>query len=198
MATVDVLLPTQGIREQGLIFQIDAFLNQSYRKMQLWVLIDSDNASFVASTIKAKVKRHERVKLIIVPEEWRGKHGHRPIKYAIENLPLEGDFVMTSGDDDCVMPWGVEKLAENTNDVDMVIGLCHATRRNHDDSEVVLGKNIVLGEITGSCCLYRTSRVKEVGYDDELYEADWVLISKMLHYPSRQINSVIFVMPQSF
>ena len=195
---IDVLLPTEGKRMDGLIFQIQSILNQSYRSQKLWVLIDSDSPRIIESTIRARLSPQARFEIKVVPEEWRGNWGHRPIKWALEHLPLEGEWVITSGDDDCIMEWALQRLAENTKDVDMVVGFCIPTTREHDAVPLFLGDKIEKGKITGSCCLYRRSRLMEVGYDDSTYEADWDLIEKMLEFPYRQVASVLFVMPQSF
>ena len=195
---VDILIPTKGERINGLLYQIGAFLNQNYLKITIWVLIDSD----IFDVINARIRdtyphRHHELKTIKVPDEWRGDYGHNPIRYAIEKLPLKGEWFNTSGDDDCVMEWGIGCLIENSDDVDMVIGKCIPTRRNHDYQRDILGRDIELGKITGSCCLYRTERVREIGYPTDNYNADWMLIEEMVKGNFRKIDSVIYVMPQS-
>lgn len=198
---IDILLPTTGKRMDGMIFQIQAFLNQSYKRLTVWVLVDSDNFNLVQARIKDRVFQYSNIEIIKVPDEWRGNHGHNAIKYALEKLPLKSEWFNTSGDDDCVMPWAMEHLIADSYDVDMVIGKCIATDRKHDYVDVILGKNIKLGEITGSCCLYRTSKVREFGYSltENNYNADWELINKMVNKANwRKIDSVIYVMPQEF
>jgi len=195
---VDVLLPTSGERINGLIFQIQAILNQSHKDLRLWTLIDNDQPKILRDIIRSRVNDDVRHKMVTIPEEWRGGWGHKPIKYAIENLPLDGEWLITTGDDDVVMEWALEELVANGSDVDMVVGLCVPVRRNHDCVNIVLGEKVELGRITGSCCLYKTERVKELGYDDNLYEADWILIEKMSKYPYKQIESALFVMPQDY
>lgn len=195
---IDVLLPTAGQRMNGYLFQVQAILNNSYKNIRLWSLIDHDDPKVVRNKVHEELKFDNRHTLVEVPTEWRGKHGHRPIKYVIENLPLDGEWIITSGDDDVIMEWALEKLIDNGNEVDMVIGMCDPVKRNHDYVDTVLGEKLECGRITGSCCLYKRERVQEVGYDDSLYEADWVLIEKMLNYPHRQINTVLFAMPQDY
>ena len=193
---IDVLLPTQGKRMNGLKFQIQAILNNSYKDIRLWTLIDADNAREVEAEIdKIKDPRHY---VVVVPKEWRGNWGHRPIRYAIEELPLEGEWIITSGDDDVITEWALDELIKKSDGVNMVVGICLPVSRMLTQTNRVLGEHMGLGQITGSCCLYRASTVKEVGYDDSTYEADWTLISKMMRFPFRQIRSVLFVMPQSF
>lgn len=195
---IDVLIPTEGKRINGLLYQIYAFLNQSYNMITIWVLIDSSQSYQIEKhIIESMGVVHGSVNLIHVPKEWSGNHGHNAIRYALGALPLRGTWFNTSGDDDCVMEWGMERLVANSDDVDMVIGKCIPTRRNHDYQEGVLGRNLGLGMITGSCCLYRTSKVKELGYPTDEYNADWILIEKMLEGNFRKIDSVIYVMPQS-
>jgi hypothetical protein len=193
---IDVLLPTQGKRMNGLKFQIQAILNNSYKDIRLWTLIDSDNAEEVRAELSKTL--HKRHNIIIVPEEWRGNWGHRPIKYAIEELPLKGEWLITSGDDDVITEWALDELIKQSQGVNMVVGICLPVSRMLCQTDRVLGEHMALGQITGSCCLYRLSSVKEVGYDDSTYEADWKLIEKMMRFPFRQIKSVLFVMPQSF
>jgi hypothetical protein len=199
---IDVLIPTAGKRVDGLIYQINAFINQSYEFRTIWVLIDVesfDEFNILKKKIDAETKRYAPVKMMHVPDEYRGKHGHGPIKYAVEKLPLEGDWIITSGDDDSVMPWALEKLIEASDGVDMVVGRVVPVKRNHEYLENhVLGYNMLHGHITGSCCLYRASRLKELGYDDSRYDADWDMIEKMMEYRYKRINTVLFVMPQSF
>ncbi len=195
---INVLLPTQGKRMNGLIFQIQAILNNSYKDIRLWTLIDHDDPKVVRNKIYEELKFDDRHKLIEVPQEWRGNWGHRPIRYAIEELPLEGEWVITSGDDDVITEWALDELIKQSHDVNMVVGICVPVSRMLGLTKAILGLNMVLGAITGSCCLYRLSTVKEVGYDDSTYEADWALIEKMMKFPFRQIKSVLFVMPQSF
>lgn len=196
--SIDVLIPTQGKRINGLIYQIQAFLNQSYKFVNVWVLVDSEDFNFIEYTIKRRLAPpYSRVHVINVPREWGGNYGHNPIRYAIERLPLNGVWLNTSGDDDCVMEWGMGHLIDNSDDVDLVIGKCIPTKRNHDYDGDVLGRDIELGKVTGSCCLYRTSKVKEIGYSSENYNADWILIEKMMEGNFRKIDSVIYVMPQS-
>lgn len=201
---VDVLLPTRGERMNGLLYQAWAFLNQSYPNLTLWILVDSDRFKGIETELKSNLpllpsQLTEKFKIVEIPSEWRGRWGHGAIRYAIENLPLEGEWLITSGDDDCVMEWGVKSLVEGSNDnVDMVVGLCIPVKRNYDIVRGYLGERIEKGNITGSCCLYRRSRVMEVGYDDSTYAADWVLINKMMKFPYKQLNTVLFVMPQSY
>lgn len=196
---VDILIPTKGERINGLMYQIGAFLNQNYLKITIWVLIDSDNFDVINARIRDTFPhRHHLLKTINVPDKWRGNYGHNPIRYALEELPLEGEWFNTSGDDDCVMEWGIGHLVENSDDVDMVIGKVLAVRRNHDQVNCVLGSEMEWSKITGSCCLYRTSKVREIGYSAEGYSADWHLIKKMMEGNFRKINSVIYVMPMSF
>ena len=196
---IDVLLPTQGKRMNGLKFQIQAILNNSYKDIHLWVLIDCDNAHDIEDEIDVMgYYPNERFTSIVVPEEWQGNWGHRPIKYAIEELPLEGDWIITSGDDDVITEWALDELIKQSDGVNMVVGICLPVSRMLGQTDRVLGEHMGLGQITGSCCLYRSSSVKEVGYDDSTYEADWKLIEKMMRFPYRQIKSVLFVMPQSF
>ncbi len=195
---IDILIPTKGDRINGLLYQIHAFLNQSYNMLTIWVLIDSNNPNGVKKHIgESLMVSYGNVRLIQVPEEWRGNHGHNPIRYALEELPLRGTWFNTSGDDDCVMEWGMEHLIAASDDVDMVIGKCIPTRRNHDYESEILGKDIELGKITGSCCLYRTDKVREIGYPIKGYNADWELIEKMMEGNFRKIDSVVYVMPQS-
>ena len=199
---VDVLIPTAGERVDGLIYQINAFVNQSYKDKKIWVLVDvEDEGAFgvLKARIHDRTRRYAPIETIQVPSEYRGKHGHGPIKYAVEKLPLDGDWIITSGDDDSVMPWALEKLIEASNGVDMVVGRCIPVKRNHGYLENhVLGYHMLHGHITGSCCLYRTSRLKELGYDDSRYDADWDMIEKMMEYRYSKVEAVLFVMPQSF
>lgn len=195
---IDVLLPTEGKRMNGLIFQIYSILNQSYRSHTLWVLVDSDKAQMVERELKIKFPFNGKLKVAVVPDEWRGNWGHKPIKWALEHLPLEGEWVITSGDDDCITEWALQRLIERSDDVDMVVGMCIPVTREQEAVPMFLGDEMKLGKITGSCCLYRRSRLMEVGYDDETYEADWVLIKRMMEFSYRRITSVLFVMPQSF
>ena len=110
---VDVLIPTAGKRVDGLIYQINAFVDQSYTHKTIWVLIDVDSdAEFhvLRARIFDRTRRYAPIEIIRVPEDYRGKHGHGPIRYAIERLELTGDWIITSGDDDSVMPWALEEL----------------------------------------------------------------------------------------
>lgn len=195
---VDILLPTKGERLNGLVFQVNAILNQSYKNRILWVLVDGDEGIY--DLIKRTLSEQCRgaYEVIQVPIGWKGNWGHRPIKWALENLPLEGEWVITSGDDDCIMEWAIKELVDNSESVDTVIGICIPTKRDYSFVKFYLGETIAFANITGSCCLYRRSKVMEVGYDDSKYEADWILIEKMIKFPYRHINSVLFVMPQSF
>ncbi len=199
---VDVLIPTVGKRVDGLIYQINAFVDQSYKYRNIWVLVDVDTEDeflVLRARIFDRTVRYATIEIIRVPEDYRGKHGHGPIRYAVERLDLTGEWIITSGDDDSVMPWALESLVTASNGQDMVVGRCIPVKRNHGYLENhVLGYHMLHGRITGSCCLYRASRVKELGYDDSRYDADWDMIEKMMQYPHRKIETVLFVMPQSF
>jgi len=187
---IDILLPTTGERYDGLIYQIEAVLNQSYRSVHLWVLVDGE----------AVVKRFldSRVSIVKVPKEFSGNHGHTPIKWALETLPLDGEWVWMTGDDDCLLPWGIEGLVKEGAGADMITGVCLAVSRGKQwvAERTPLGLEMQLGRVTGSSCLYRRSRLNEVGYDDVGYTADWTLIKKMLKFPCKHTNHVIAVMPQ--
>lgn len=199
---VDVLIPTAGKRVDGLIYQINAFVDQSYNHKTIWILVDVDSENEYAvlrARIFDRTRRYAPIEIIHVPEEYRGKYGHAPIRYAIEKLPLDGKWIITSGDDDSVMPWALEELMKSSDGVDMVVGKCIPVRRdlkylpNH-----VLGEDIAHGHITGSCCLYSSEKIKTLGYDDSRYDADWDMIEKMKRFPYNKIDTVLFVMPQSF
>jgi hypothetical protein len=202
MDKVDVLIPTAGKRVDGLIYQINAFVDQSYKHKRIWVLIDvDDEAKFhvLRARIFDRTRRYAPIDIIRVPKEYRGKHGHGPIKYAIERLDLDGDWIITSGDDDSVMPWALEELIKASSGVDMVIGKVIPVRRDHKYlPNHVLGEDITHGHVTGSCCLYRTEKIKTLGYDDSRYDADWDMIEKMKRFPFNKIDTILFVMPQSF
>lgn len=199
---VDVLIPTAGKRVDGLIYQINAFVDQSYNHKTVWVLVDvetEDEYAVLRARIFDRTRRYAPIEVVRVPDEYRGKHGHAPIRYAIEKLDLQGDWIITSGDDDSVMPWALEELIKSSGGVDMVVGLVVPVRRDLKYLENhVLGVNMMHGHITGSCCLYSAEKIKTLGYDDSRYDADWDMIEKMMRFPYKQINTVLFVMPQSF
>ena len=44
---IDILIPTAGKRMNGLLFQIAAFLNQSYHRLTVWVLVDHDDFDLI-------------------------------------------------------------------------------------------------------------------------------------------------------
>ena len=199
---IDVLIPTAGRRVDGLIYQINAFVDQSYQYKTVWVLIDVDSdAEFhvLRARIFDRTRRYAPIEIVRVPEDYRGKHGHGPIRYAVERLDLMGDWIITSGDDDSVMPWALEELIKESAGVSMVIGKVLPVRRDHKYlPHHVLGDNITHGHITGSCCLYSAEKIKTLGYDDSRYDADWDMIEKMMRFPHKQIDTILFVMPQSF
>lgn len=195
---IDVLMPTQGIRFEGLVYQIVAILNQKHRALTLWVLVDTEDDS-ILHDIEDIVRRvpSPKIQIVRVPSEWGGHWGHRPIKYAIEHLPLEGEWVFMTGDDDCIPVWSLDGLMAASEGVDMVCGLCIGLTRNQEYTGEVWGQDLAINKATGSCCMYRLETVKELGYSDDRYAADWDLIERFLTAgkPYRKINKVISIMP---
>lgn len=190
---IDILLPTNGKRMDGLKAQISSILNQTHKDIHLWILMDGCEIEVECIEIQ-----DNRVTFISTPEERGGNYGHGAIKWALSDLPLTGEFVWMTGDDDCLLPWGFEGLVHESEGYDMVTGVCLAVTRGHTwaGELTALGVTIHSGMITGSSCIYRRDRLLKVGYDDSCYEADWVLIKKMLDYPCKQTLHTIAVMPQ--
>lgn len=203
---VDILLATNGKRLNGLIYQCNAILNQSYKDLNLYVLLDCENHKEVADAVNKRVVNDDRLKFIVVPLSFSGSWGHPAMRYAIEYCELEGEWVVFSGDDDCMTEWCIQSLIDSSLNVDMVIGKVIPVCKNNDavfirkDLPVnyVLGCEIEMGKITGSNCMYRLLRLKELGYSDSVYTADWELIKKFVNYPFKMIDTVLFVMPQNF
>lgn len=195
---ISILLPTTGKRIAGLNYQMAACMNQTYPGVRLLILADCEKYEYETIKFNAAKFNDSRITVYKVPDEFRGKWGHAPIRWAVEQLPLENWF-LTTGDDDAMLPWAAEKLVEAIEQFptsDIIIGKCLPVKRNADALRMMLGDEIRLGKITGSCCIYKTDSVKKIGYDDSEYIADWVLIEKMMEMNYTLINTVLFVMPQ--
>jgi len=186
MDKITVLLPTDGKKINGLNYQIDAVLNQSHKNLELVVL---------SSYADLDIKRDDpRFKVVRVPEEFWGYWGHKAVRWAVYNLELDGDWLYVLGDDDVLCEWGLEKLIASGEGNDMVIGKVVALNRVNHNIGMTLGADLACGHITGSCCLYRLSRVKEVDYTEDQYEADWILIKAMMKFPYKQIDSLVYLL----
>ena len=203
---VNILLATDGKRINGLIFQCNSILNQSYKNIQLYILLDCENHIEVQKKVGERIVPDDRIKFIIVPLAFSGSWGHSAIRYAIEHCDIQGEWTIFSGDDDCMTEWCIESLVNASDNVDMVIGKVIPVCKDNDavfiskDTPLsyVLGCEIDLGKITGSNCMYKTERLKEIGYKSTEYTADWELIGKFIEYPYKMIDTVLFVMPQNF
>lgn len=187
---IDIILPTIGKRPDGLRYQIDAVLNQSYKDIKLWVLNDTDKDLVIH-------REDERLKKINVPIENHGNAGHNAIKWAIDELPLKGEWIYLIGDDDCLMPWAMSELVAGTDKADMVIGYVVAVHRDYSVAPEVLGSKIELGKITGSCCLFKADKLKNFGWDNSSYISDWIVINKFItECVVNRVKKIIAVMPQ--
>ncbi len=175
---VDIIMPTNNKRPDGLKFQIDAILNQSYKDIKLWLLNDTDGVLEIH-------RQDDRLNKIDVPEGHRGNAGHNAIRWAIENLPLTGDYIYPIGDDDCLTPWAI------------TIAYIVAVHRDYTVAPEILGSKIELGKITGSCCLFKATKLKEFGWDNSSYISDWIVIEKFIKNGSvSRVKKIIAVMPQ--
>ena len=114
---IDILLPTNGKRLEGLKSQIRSVLHQSHEDIHLWVLMDGCNVEAECLDITCEDRR---VTFISVPSEHSGQHGHKAIKWTLAELPLDGEWVWMTGDDDCLLPWGFEGLLHESEGYDMV------------------------------------------------------------------------------
>lgn len=187
---VDIILPTNNKRIAGLKYQIDAVLNQSYQNIKLWLLNDTERDLAIH-------REDYRLKKIDVPEGHHGNAGHNAIKWAIEELPLTGEYIYLIGDDDCLTPWAIDELVKGSENADIVIGFVIAVHRDYTVAPEILGSKIELGKITGSCCLFKTTKLKEFGWDNSSYISDWIVIEKFIKNGSvSRVKKVIAVMPQ--
>ncbi len=189
---VTILLATAGERINGLIYQINACLNQSYKDIELVVLVKNEAHKIVSEAIKVS---DQRMTVVYLPEECDAGYGVKAIAWAIENLNL-GKWLYLTGDDDVLCEWGIEELVKHSEIVEMVVGLCIPLMRSGNRlSGEPFGKIMQRGNVTGSCCLFKVEMVKKLGWPDEHQASDWFLIEKFLGYPFKQIDSVIAIMP---
>lgn len=192
MTAVDIILPTNGKRPDGLAYQIDAILNQSYKNIKLWVLNDTCGELILN-------RKDDRLSDIDVPDGHHGNAGHNAIKWALQSLPLQGEWIYLIGDDDCLAPWAIDELVSASDEkTDMVVAFIVAVHRDHNIATEILGSVMELGKITGSCCLFRASKLKEFGWDNSGYTSDWITMKKFIDSKAeiRKIRKVIAIMPQ--
>ena len=188
---ITILLPTDGKRIKELKYAVSCILNQEYTNIELIVLSSYNDLAPEILEIQ-----DDRFKVVRVPEEHWGYWGHKAVKWAVNDLELKGEWLFIIGDDDVLCRWSLGEMIKNSEGVDMVHGLVIATTRDtYVWSNRILGATMEHGQITGECCIYRLSRVREVGYTEDKYEADWILIKDMMRFPHKQINSIITVMP---
>lgn len=200
---VDFILPTDGKRIAGLNSVIGCCINQvsaDYTKRldihRINVMADGcydnlaieDGLKFIPGAQSvggpARQKTYEVdgtvVRICETPNGPLGKWGHGAIKWAVENLDL-AEWFFVAGDDDVVMPWAIDRLLACAGpDTEAVIGRAPAVKRKSKASYFMLGDRLEHGLVTGSCGLYRTKAVREIGYGDKGYAEDWELIRKLL------------------
>lgn len=202
--SVDFIIPTDGKRIAGVNAMLECCLNQvsaDYARRldihRINILADGcyDTLSIDGHyaprpeepTPSGKAPSRQRsfvlddttIRVIEVPGGPRGKWGHGAIKWAVENLDL-AEWFFIAGDDDVVMPWAIDRLLECAlSDTEAVIGRASAVRRKSKAHYFMLGERLEHGLVTGSCGLYRTKAVREIGYGDKGYAEDWELIRKL-------------------
>lgn len=217
---VDFILPTDGKRVAGLNAQVEACLNQvnaDYTERlgchRINVMADgcydtlSINGNYAPTPAdpspSEKAPGRQRsflldgitVRVIEVPGVPRGKWGHGAIKWAVENLDL-AEWFFIAGDDDVVMPWTIDRLlAAARPDAEAVIGLAYALKRKSKAPYCLLGDRLEHGLVTGSCGLYRTAAIREIGYGDKGYAEDWELIKKLVSRGKvARCNSLVYLL----
>ncbi|MDP2672056.1 MAG: glycosyltransferase family A protein [Candidatus Daviesbacteria bacterium] len=184
-------MPTNGKRPDGLKYQIDAILNQSYKPIRLWLLNDTGSRLDIH-------REDDRLFKEYVPIEHTGNAGHNAIRWAIENLPLKGEYIYLIGDDDCLTPWAINELVAGSDNADITIAYVVAVHRDYTVAPEILGSKIELGKITGSCCLFKADKLKKFGWDNSSYISDWIVIDKFIKSGCvvNRVKKIIAVMPQ--
>ena len=201
---VDFILPADGKRPAGLNSQVESCINQvnaDYTARltchRINVMADgcydtlSINGHYapapeaVIPSVKSPGRQRSFyvdetvIRVVEVPGGPRGRWGHGAIRWAVENLDL-AEWFFIAGDDDVVMPWAIDRLlAAAKPDTEAVIGRAFALRRGSKEPYFQLGQQLQTGLVTGSCGLYRTAAVREIGYGDKTYAEDWELIRKL-------------------
>jgi hypothetical protein len=134
-------------------------------------------------------------RVIEVPGGPLGNWGHLAYRWAGENLDDLGEWTYFVGDDDILLQKALEFFSQNFGENEIVIGRAVSLDRNTYRFNYLLGNEIKVNLITGSCSIYKTAVLKEVGYGDSSYAADWTLINKFVQRGKvAHIKSVVYVL----
>lgn len=201
---VDFIIPTDGKRIAGVNAMLEGCLNQvsaDYSRRlnihRINILADgcydtlsinghySPQPEGPAPSGKSPSRQRSfnldetTIRVLEVPGGPLGQWGHGAIKWAVENLDL-AEWFFIAGDDDAIMPWALDRLLACAGpSTEAVIGRASAVKRKSKAHYFMLGDRLEHGLVTGSCGLYRTKAVREIGYGAKGYAEDWELIRKL-------------------
>ena len=199
---IEILLPTAGKRE-SISNMFDSIMGQTYQDFRLTILADTeDTPSIWGMLAKTKTKAkinglayRGKVRVIEVPNAPLGNWGHSAIRWAFENLNDLAEWSYIVGDDDILLPKTLEIFARHFEGNEMVVGRALSIDRGDYRFNLILGNELKVNLITGSCCIYKTDIVRQVGYDDSCYASDWTIIEKFAKRGKfAHINSLIYVL----
>lgn len=185
---LDVLIVTRKKRLDNLLCQVHTILN-SGMNTRVTIGIEGEYPEFVSKLFPAQL---ERIRIVSgVPQG----DPSIPIQYCMENLEWS-DWMYSSADDDCILPWGLKHLWENRDGVSMVIGqTIGVSRERHlDFSAWKIGRSIEVCHVSTALINMRSLEKLEKPWLTVDPVSDFHLIDRMAKlYPYKITPSVVSV-----
>lgn len=190
MFDVDVLIATSKKLERldNLICQVHTVLNSGINS-RVTVAMEGFYPEFICRFTDEQFKR-----IRIIDDAPQGSPSI-PIKYCMENIEWS-DWLYSTADDDCLLPWGLKHLMEATKDVSMVIGqtLGVSRQRHFDLSAWKIGREIIPCHVSSALINMRSLEMLPKPWLEIDPLSDYFLIEKMSgKFPYKIIPSVISV-----
>jgi hypothetical protein len=189
---IEVFIPTLKQRTNNLLCQIHTALNSGLNVRVTLSLPDESYPEIIENLTESELKYIRLIKNVPQGEP------SIPIKYCLENIEW-GDWLLSVGDDDCILPWGLKHLWDARENVSMVIGQTIGVSRNkhYDFSAWKIGYRIIPCHVSIAFINMRSLEKLPKPWLEIDPLSDFKQIERMSnHFPYKIIPSVVHV--QSF
>lgn len=191
---VDIISVTFGQNENLKCF-INSIKSQTDNRWRLFLIHDGKNNNLKEDLTKNNYLVKDKVFFIEYPERTQ-KYGHVLRKWGLENF-VKSEYVLITNGDNYYTPNMVKEVLSRKED--FIYFNCvhsHKTKNNNNQNDYgYLDAKLNRGWIDIGSAVIKTNIAKKVGFNSELFHADWLYFESILKLkPSTyKINKTLFV-----
>lgn len=191
---VDIISVTYG-QDENLKCFINSIKSQTDNRWRLFIIHDGPNNSLKNDLNKNGYLIDGKVMFIEFSERTQ-KYGHLLRKWGLENL-VNSEYVLITNADNYYTPNMIEQvLLRNEDFIYFNCVHSHKTINNNNKTDYgFLDSKLMRGWIDIGSAVIRTSFAKKIGFNSDLFHADWIYFDSILktNPNSHKINKILFV-----